>query len=192
MAGHSDAEEYRKHLEKLLETRTEQLRQAFVDKEELLQCLRQICNLGSLQEIRGVAQAALKKFATTVEAPEFGGEPGQPVPEVDPADVRSVWKIQQDVQARHPGQQVATGLGILQNACKPGADIYAVSYRTSQLFLIQLVAPDKWQVITRNGEPPEAVFGAAAKIPLEWMGVGKLRKGLPFDLDAFLRLCDQG
>jgi hypothetical protein len=31
------------------------------------------------------------------------------------------------------------------------------------------------------------VFRAAAEIPMEWMGVGIVRRGLPFDPDDFLR-----
>jgi hypothetical protein len=30
---------------------------------------------------------------------------------------------------------------------------------------------------------PEAVFKATAEIPFEWMGVGIVRRGLPFDPD---------
>jgi hypothetical protein len=192
MARHSERDEHRKDLAELLETRTEQLRQTIAEKQELLQCLTEICSLGSLREIKEVAQAALNRFGTAIEAPKFGGEPGESVPQVDPEDVKSVWRIQNEVQAKYPGQQVATGTAIAQSACKPGADIHAVCYRASLLFLVQRVAADKWQVIVRNGEPHESVFNAAAKVPMEWVGVGQVRKGLPFDLDAFLRLCEPG
>jgi hypothetical protein len=43
----------------------------------------------------------------------------------------------------------------------------------------------------REDEPDDAVFRAAAKIPAEWMGVGIVREGPPFDVNEFLRFCGE-
>ena len=42
-----------------------------------------------------------------MEPPFFGGEAGQPVPQVDPDDVKAVWAIYQDVAGKHPGNKLA-------------------------------------------------------------------------------------
>lgn len=125
------------------------------------------------------------------EPPRFGGEPGEPVPAVDPEDVKTVWKIGRDAQANHPGQKVAVGVDLMKHRCKPGADIVAVSYRSSLLWLINQIAPEQLARFTREGQPDDAVFRAVAKVPAEWMGVGIVRHSPPFDLNEFLRLCGQ-
>ena len=33
----------------------------------------------------------------------------------------------------------------------------------------------------------DVVFLTAATIPMEWIGVGVVRKGLPFDIEEFMR-----
>jgi hypothetical protein len=58
--------------------------------------------------------------------PIFGGMPGEHVPEVDPQDLKILWREQQELQARHHGGQVALGMDLLQQICKPGADIQAL------------------------------------------------------------------
>jgi hypothetical protein len=65
--------------------------------------------------------------------PNFGGRPGEPVPEVHPEDLKTLWQIEKDVQATHPGQSVAVGRDLMIQACKPGANIEAVSYRAMTL-----------------------------------------------------------
>lgn len=125
------------------------------------------------------------------EPPKFGGKPGEPVPAVDPEDVKTVWRIGRDAQANHPGQTVAVGVDLMKHGCKPGADIEAVSYRSSLLSLINQIAPEQLVRFTREGQPDDAVFRAVAKVPAEWMGVGIVRQSPPFDLNEFLRLCGE-
>jgi hypothetical protein len=125
------------------------------------------------------------------EPPRFGGKPGEPVPAVDPEDVKTVWQIGRDVQANHPGQNVAVGADLMKHACKPGANIDAVSYRSSLVWLVNQIAPEQLARFTREGQPDDAVFHAAAKVPAEWMGVGMVRESLPFDVNEFLRLCGE-
>jgi len=122
-------------------------------------------------------------------APQFGGKPGEPVPEVDPEDLKAVWKLRRDAEAPHPGQQVAIGLELAKHVCKPDADIQAVSYRSFFLWLVTQIVPQQFAMFTRGGEPIEAAFRAAAKVPAEWMGVGIVRDRPPFDVETFVRLC---
>jgi hypothetical protein len=121
----------------------------------------------------------------------FGGKEGEPVPAVDPDDVKTVWQIGRQTQASHPGKNVAVGFDLMRQACKPGADVEAVAYRESLAWLIDQIAPEQLAPFMREGQPDDAVFRAAAKVPTEWMGVGVVREGPPFDVNEFLRLCGE-
>src|SRR2546430_5589606 len=68
----------------------------------------------------------------------FGGKPGEPVPQVDPDDLKAVWEINHEVQTSHPGERVV-GISVLEHACKPGADVKAVAYRAMILGLLTLL-----------------------------------------------------
>jgi hypothetical protein len=125
------------------------------------------------------------------EPPRFGGEPGEPVPAVDPDDVKTVWQIGRDAQGNHLGHNVAVGVDLMKHVCKPGANIEAVSYRSSLLWLMTQIASEQLARFTREGQPDDAVFRAAAKVSAEWMGVGIVREGPPFDVNEFMRLCGE-
>ena len=125
-----DEQQYQANLEALLTARTEQLRKALTFIEELVVVLK------SLRP--DLVQKAVEEGFIADELnrpPMFGGKPGEPVPEVDP-DLKTVWQMNRDLQARHPGQQVATGRGVYEHACKPGADIQAVGYRAAVLSML--------------------------------------------------------
>jgi hypothetical protein len=120
--------------------------------------------------------------------PPFGGQPGEPVPEVDPEDLKALWREQQELQARHPG--AAIGMTVAEQICKPGADIQALGYRTGMLWLLGQIAPERFSLFTKDGQPIDAAFRAAAKVPVEWIGEAITRQ-TPFDVDEFLRLCGE-
>ena len=123
--------------------------------------------------------------------PSFGGQPGEPVPEVDPGDLKALWQEEQKIQARHPGRQVATGRGVAEQIVGPGADIQALGYRAGMLWLLNQIARERFSVFTRDGQPTDAAFRAAAKVPVELMGEG-ITQQAPFDVDEFFRLCGEG
>ena len=115
-----------------------------------------------------------------------GGNPGELVPTVDGADIKSVWTFHQDLQSRHAGG-VAVEISILARTCSPGADIRAVTYRSAMLQLLEM-CPGKiladWK---RGGSFDEAVFRVAATIPLKWMEIGVPQSGFPLDVDSFIQ-----
>ena len=125
-----------------------------------------------------------------VNPPFFGLNPGEAVPEVDPEDLKTLWQEQQELQGRHPGKQVAMGRDLAEQICKPGADIPALGYRASMLWLLSQIARERFEPFTKDGQPIDAAFRAAAKVPVEWMGEGFTTKA-PFDVDEFLRLCSR-
>jgi hypothetical protein len=118
--------------------------------------------------------------------PKFGGEPGTPVPAVDPEDLKAIWRVYRDTELRHPGQRVAISMDSIARECKISADVQAVVYRIMMLQLIRHVAQEQLAPWTKGEELDEAVFIAASQIPMEWIGREE-RVGLPFDLDELLR-----
>jgi hypothetical protein len=139
---------------------------------------------------RNVAETIKNVVGRSVEAPPpFGGKPGEPVPEVDPEDLMVVWQISRDAQASRPG--FALGIEGLKLACKPGADVQAIAYRGMMMGMMSRIVAEQLAPFMREGQPNDSVFRAAAKIPVEWMGVGITRHGPPFDVNEFLRLCGE-
>ncbi len=116
------------------------------------------------------------------ELDRFIGKPGDPVPVVDPADMKAVWAYQQETTARYPQGGVFTGMEVLQHICSPSADARAVSYRSMMLGLLEMMLETAWP----GGRPSEAAFKVASRMDLRWMGVGVPQKGLPFDVERFL------
>lgn len=125
-----------------------------------------------------------------MKPPSFGGMAGEPVPLVDPEDLKILWRTQKEIEARHPGRQVALGRAAAQQICKTGADIEAVGYRLSLLWLLSQIAPTQFAALLEDGQPSDAAFRAAAKVRSEWMGEG-ITQQAPFDVEEFLRLCSQ-
>jgi hypothetical protein len=125
-----------------------------------------------------------------MKVPPFGGMPGQPVPQVNPEDLKILWRTQQEFQARHPGLQAASGRDLAQRICTEGADTDAVGYRMTLLWLLSQIASERFAGFLKDGQPTDAAFRAAAKVPAKWMGEGVSHQA-PFDVDEFLRLCDE-
>jgi hypothetical protein len=119
--------------------------------------------------------------------PQFGGNPGEPVPKVDTADLKAIWQLYREVQERHGDKSVAVGYGVLEGVCKTGADVHAVAYRAAMLGLITRHGHELTGLLN-DGQLDDAAFNAAAQTPMEWMGVGIVRQGLPFDVNEFMRL----
>lgn len=122
--------------------------------------------------------------------PAFGGKPGEPVPEVDLEDLKTFWQIEKDVQS-HSGPGVSVGRDLMEQACKPGVNIEAISYRAMTLWMMNQIAPEQLAQFMPEGQPNDSVFRAAAKIPLEWIGIGIVQQGPPFDVNEFMRLCGE-
>src|SRR5881392_1038946 len=76
--------------------------------------------------------------------PQFGGKPGEAVPEVDPNDIKAVSQFYQEMAKDHPCEQFAIGIELLGQVCKPGADVTAVYYRASMIEMIaKLIATEQ-------------------------------------------------
>jgi len=108
------------------------------------------------------------------------------VANVSPDDLRNVWKLSRDTQARNPGQHVMSN-SMYESVCSPGADTIAVWFRSSMLWALKQMQPDPLAQWTHDGEFDDAVFQVAATFPMEKMRTGVVREGLPFDVDEFVK-----
>ncbi len=116
------------------------------------------------------------------------GEPGTPVPQVDIADLKAVWKKGREVQRGHEGQHVGIGIRVLEQVCSVGAEVKAVAYRANMLALLVRSAQPQLADSINNDEPSEALFKAFAQVRMEWLAVGVEYHGLPIDEEDFARL----
>jgi hypothetical protein len=193
-APERDTEEYRKNADVLIRARTEQLRNAVSTIEKLVEAMRAAINAPNLDTARDVLRTAVAEVPQPSKPPQFGGEPGTPVPEVDAEDVKAVRRQYLEIEQDHPGRQVAIGMELLKNVCKPGANIEAVYYRHAQLHVLKIIAEQNvipklsLDTITTNGDFKDSAFEAISKVPMQWMGDVPMQ-GLPFDLERFLQLC---
>jgi hypothetical protein len=106
---------------------------------------------------------------------------GEPVPQVDPDEVKVVWEWQRKMEREHPGQLVAVAGG--GNITEPTANVRAVGYRATMLLMLRNIAPEILDPLIQV--KLEAVPLTIAQIPMEWIGT-EGRKGLPFNFEDFI------
>ena len=114
----------------------------------------------------------------------LGDNPEGPIPPVDPADLRSVWEMLREVQARRPGEHIIIGDEIYKRACSPGANVEAVWFRSSLIGMLDMLGMLRPWI--HEGVVADAVFKVAATFPVNGMAIGVPRQGLPFDVQEFI------
>ena len=115
-----------------------------------------------------------------------GGNPGEPVPPVEMADLKAVWAIYNEIKSRHPEEKVAVGSPLIEEACSAGADTPAVMYR---LWMLGFLETQPGNLLARWKEKEhldDAVFRIIARVPMKWMEMGVVQSALPFDVQSFL------
>jgi hypothetical protein len=123
-------------------------------------------------------------------SPSFGGNPGEPVAEVDPDDLKTLWQEISNLQATDPGQHVAIGFEAKVLA-KPGVNAEAVWYRSMMIRLLNEFKHEQLAPWIKDEEVSDAVFRTMATISIEWIGSTE-REGLPFDVEEFFRRLSEG
>ena len=114
----------------------------------------------------------------------LGDDPEGPIPVVDPADLRSVWEMWREFQARRPGEAVGFPVEMYKRACSPEANVGAVWFRVSLIAMLdKLGMLGPW---THEGVVADAVFEVAASFPVNGMAIGVPRQGPPLDVQEFL------
>jgi hypothetical protein len=110
---------------------------------------------------------------------------GVPLAAVDPADLKAVWQVWRKLSPLAGGHQAAIDVELYQSACRAGADVFAVWYRSSLLALMagpmQVLGP--WMY---DDELDEAVFRVMAVFRMKTPGPG-VHDGLPLDVEVLLK-----
>jgi hypothetical protein len=107
---------------------------------------------------------------------------------VNPADLKNVWTMMRDAQARAmAGQLPSIDSRAYENVCSTDADVVAVWYRVSMLELLQMVPAKPLTPWSHDGEFDDAVFQVAATFPMKKLPVGIEQNGLPFDVQEFVK-----
>src|SRR5579862_3654166 len=121
------------------------------------------------------------------------GNPGEPVAEVDPDDLKTFWQETRNLQARHPGQNVSMGLHVMKAIFKPGANLPALWYRSVMIHVLNRCMQERLAPWVKDEDLSDAVVRTMATIPMEWIGHTD-HAGLPFDVEEFfhrLRGCGE-
>ncbi len=182
----SEDEQYTQSLQDLVKARTDQLQQTVRQNGQLLSLLRQMQSMESLEEIREAIHAAIERFAPQeFQIFEFGGKAGDSVPEVDPDDLKAIWQMCHDLQAQHTNGS-AIDIELMQQACKPGADVLATWYRSSGIWMLTRFAEQRLAPWLRDGEIADPVFRTMASIPMQWIG-SEVTQSPPMDVEDFFR-----
>jgi hypothetical protein len=119
---------------------------------------------------------------------DFFGARGGEVTAVNPDDLRKVWTMMREVQARAlSGHAGSISSGMYENVCSPGANVVAVWYRASMLGLLQLMSGKPLTPWSHDGGLDDAVFQVAATFPMKKLPVRIGKNELPFDLEEFVK-----
>src|ERR1700690_3946395 len=113
------------------------------------------------------------------------------IPTVDPADLKSVWQMQEGVFRSHPGQHLAVGFDLYERACTAGANVHAVFLRISMLRMIQMLVESERLIFPwlHEGKPDDVVFKVLAALPMTGLPTSP-SNGFPFDMEEFRKLIE--
>jgi len=119
---------------------------------------------------------------------DFWGARGNDVATVSPDDLRNVWTMMRDLEARtQAGQTGSLSSRLYEGACSPGANVLAVWYRASILGVLQILPGNPLTPWSHGGELDDAVFQIAATIPMKKLPIGLVKNGLPLDVQELVK-----
>src|SRR6266404_3437080 len=119
---------------------------------------------------------------------DFFGARGNDVTAVSPDDLRNVWTMMRDLEARtQAGQTGSLSSRLYEVACSPGANVLAVWYRASILGVLQMLPGNPLTPWSHGGELDDAVFQIAATFPMKKLPVGLVKNGLPLDVQELVK-----
>ncbi len=117
---------------------------------------------------------------------DFFGSRGNDVAAVNPNDLRNVWIMMRDLEAR-ASQSGSISSGPYERVCSPGANVLAVWYRASILGVLQMLPGNLLTPWSHEGELDDAVFQIAATFPMKKLPVGLTKNELPFDVQELVK-----
>ena len=114
------------------------------------------------------------------------------IPAVNPADLKTLWKLQNDLEKQYGRQGVIMGAVGLdqQGVLSSGAGFGDVFYRLSWLRHLQILSEAGRLTFPwiHDGEPDDAVFKALAIVPMTGRVPGVTYEGPPFDVEELIWL----
>jgi hypothetical protein len=134
--------------------------------------LETIANGGYDQRVQNLARETLDGFHVLSEPERFqtffqGVQDGAPIPPVEAADMLCVRDLYKNLAQRVPEFTeggAAVGVDMLAEACRPGANVLAVSMRYQILcVMLKIGVLTEWQ---HGTDLDDAVYRAAATLPL--------------------------
>jgi hypothetical protein len=115
----------------------------------------------------------------------FGVIPGDPVPEVNPDDLKAFWHEVHRFGAGSLGQTVGFTTEYIERICTPGTDGRAAWLRASVILALQKIAPERLAPWTKGQEVEDVVFGTMATIPMTW--IRNAGQPITWDVEDFFR-----
>jgi len=110
---------------------------------------------------------------------QFGITPGKPVARVKASDIKAVWKLGRESEARARAHnpefkrgQLAIGAELVKLVCSPEADVKAVSWRGMRLGMLMA------RLGKQDVQPPDILFTIFAKLPMKWCAFGETHRAL--------------
>ena len=102
--------------------------------------------------------------------------PGKPIARVKASDLKAMWKLGEDVKARHPGRKPTEAVGIggelVKRVCGPGVDMSTVFIRNTRLGMLMMMGGKQ------DLQPPAILFSIFAKLPMKWRAFEETHRGL--------------
>ena|SRR5882757_9929023 len=119
------------------------------------------------------------------------GNPGEPVAEVDPDDLKTFWQEVRNLQARHPSQHIGISFEVMKAIYKPGSNVQAIWFRSTMIWALNRSVQERLATWVKDEEVSDAVFRTMATTPMEWIGHTE-REGLPYNVEEFFRRLREG
>ena len=113
------------------------------------------------------------------------------IPAANPADLKTLWKLQKDLEVRYGREGVIMGIGLdQQGVLSPGANFGDVFYRLSWLRHLQILSEAGQLTFPwiHDGEPEDAVFKALGIVPMTGRQPGVTYDRPPFDVEELISL----
>jgi hypothetical protein len=91
------------------------------------------------------------------------GNPGEPVAEVDPDDLKTFWQEVRNLQARHPSQHIGISFEVMKAIYKPGSNVQAIWFRSTMIWALnrsvqgsrmkrfRMLSSERWRRSRWNG-----------------------------------------
>lgn len=122
---------------------------------------------------------------------------------VDPEHLKVVWQLYRHFHVQHPGEPVRLALESLRSLLPESVDIYAVDYRAAMLNKLHYILSryseklgygdltSRLMHFKRGEDLDDRLINVMARIPMEWMQMGFVYSGWPFNMGEFVHQVEQ-